>query len=246
MKKVSIWVQIISLLFADAAEFSALWRKVTVSRTKALAPRNELLQAVNVIDCRNKCFHSMWCFLACWDGSTGECTLSEAIFAGKYVEREPNGDLIHCFTKETGDIVMGKSITGTPNHRWYPQRVVENLVDGFYDQNIENCYISKENVAKKWLMVDMGRKYRIKEVLLYCQPNDLASKFCKNLKFKVGNSSDSTKLLNYGEFAGPGVSNQRVVLREGQHPVVGQFVYVESVDRMQICHLQVKGSLVGL
>ena len=144
-------------------------------------------------------------------------------------------------------IVMGKSITGTPNHGNFPQRVVEHLVDGFYDQDMEKCYFTMENVAKKWFMVDMGRKYRIKEVLLYCQPNDLASKFCKNLKVKVGNSSDSTKLLKYGEFVGPGVSNQRVVLGEGQPPVVGQFVYVESdVDRMQICHLQVKGSLVGL
>ena len=103
------------------------------------------MTAINVNDCRKKCFHSVRCFLACWNGITGECRLSDVIFTGKYKEADTNGELIDCFTSEAEDIVVGKSIQGTPHERRYLNRVVENLIDGFYSHDMNDCYLSTKD-----------------------------------------------------------------------------------------------------
>ena len=110
---------------------------------------------------------------------------------------------------------------------------------------MDDCFISLIARQYTWVLIDLGHKFFITEIIFHCQPNGGAVRYCSDILFKVGNTTDASKMNKYGEFVGPGENNQRTSLRS-ETPILGQYVYGERFERIQICHLEVKGSVSHL
>lgn len=198
--------------------------------------------------CSKHCEDESKCLLWCHDASDSTCFVSNLIVMPKYAETNLS-DAIPCFTRQQKDLATGAAIDSSPGNPNLIERAKTNLVDGFYDKTLDQCFITK-SLVKPWFMLDFGAPVTLRIVKLSVQTTGMIEKLekIKNLEIRTGDvlpasSGDFSAFRVFGEFLGPVWEFGQEINIEVKAPVTARFLSVQKADDeknpIQICHLEI-------
>lgn len=220
------------------------WRKVLVEPTRFEWHVTKITKTLRNTFCGMACVMQSWCSLWCTDGPE-QCHLSNLIVSASYVPKNPSNTLL-CYTKMLHDIVFPKKATSSSLK--YPQRSPENLMDGFYNYYLDDCgLVYYEEPDGGWFQFDLGSVFTVSEVALTAEARD-PDLYFRDIEVRVGLSPASppgvfSSFTLLGSFVGPGVVNERVVLRP-QRPLMARYISLQRRSGVgslfQVCHMEIR------
>lgn len=204
--------------------------------------------APSIIVCSKGCEEDSRCLLWCHDASNSTCFMSNLIVMPNYEETNMS-DAIPCFTRQQKDLATGAAIDGSPENPNLIERAKTNLVDGFYDKTLPQCYITK-SLVKPWFMLDFGTSVSLYLVKLRVQETGMIAKllYITNLEIRTGDvlpatPGDFSAFRMFGVFPGPPADFGQEINFSVKFPVTARFLSVQKVDDvknpLQICHLEI-------
>lgn len=253
-----IWIIIIILNNAFGQEDIILnsenslptWAAVKINPDKFLgsnvAGQENSFEITYPRQCLQTCVETQWCSVYC--ENDGNCRISRYILSPQYEELDTTS-VTTCYTRRSSDFAVG-AITYSNNNASvsYPKRKLTNLVDGLYPYHMDHCWI---DMAGGYAVIDMKEQKRIKEILLYSQPNQIFDPLWKDVTVKLGNET-KTVLFDAGDFS-PYLrigSLTSVPLKGAiqklalETPILAQFVLIYNPLRnfgVQICNIEILG-----
>ncbi|KAK3895898.1 hypothetical protein Pcinc_000398 [Petrolisthes cinctipes] len=197
--------------------------------------------------CSNKCTLLDWCQLWCAypSNTPTHCLISNIIVMPTYQETNM-ADVLTCHTTRPKDLATHANITAGKQDMTFPQRVKENLLDGFYNYNRDHCFNTKSSNSDRWLTLDFGQPKCFQHVILYAVIDKIAEKRFNNVQVRVSNVTAVTPPEDFaaydlfGEFPGAASPGQ-VVEMKSPKPVCARFVTGQMLYSyyFQVCHIEV-------
>ncbi|KAK3880525.1 hypothetical protein Pcinc_014989 [Petrolisthes cinctipes] len=250
-----VWVAVLILLSpapVDGSE-AQMSRSVSVSigRVKSAyrSTKNTVAfppGASTALYCPSLCIRQGWCNLWCVLPST-ECLVSNIIVMANYQETDTS-DALTCYTTRPKNLVAYGTITGGAHTSEFPERVIENLADGYFSYDHRELYSSDRNLSEKWFAVDFGRPTTFQHVVMHAMDSEYAPRSFTQVVVRVGNETAEdppADFVNYelfGTFPGKASPGQ-VVEMTSPTPTVARFVSVQKVLDDQfvftVAHLEV-------
>ncbi|KAK7065493.1 hypothetical protein SK128_020824, partial [Halocaridina rubra] len=230
-----------------AAKQGDLWSSVKIAyvnlnlgslqQDSMQSPQNTFSKPSPIHICHIYCSALQWCNVWCIDPSSDSiCYFYELYVVSGYQETS-NTNVYSCYTRSPKDYAIGATIEGSPPHPTYPNRMLENLIDGFYRHpNVNFCYYSSD-FYNPWFKLDLGRVIPITRIM-FILPNSIHSLKYINIEVRVGKenvteSNFSSQKL-FGFFPGPSAKNQ-VVIMENEEPVHARYVTVQRWSDVTLC-----------
>ncbi|KAG7174816.1 hypothetical protein Hamer_G021918 [Homarus americanus] len=193
--------------------------------------------------CSKTCLNLGWCNLWCPNPTAAACTYYNIIVMPTYLETD-NTDAIPCFTKRPRDYVTNASITAGQPYDAIMSK--ENLIDGIYGFNMNECFRSSQTNIEKWFVLDLGAVTTFTYIRIIAQPNLQAFYHFRKLSLRVGTSPTQpytgfSSYSYFGGFSGPAVGNEEVVLTSGRtvsaRYIAGQMAPQSTT--LTVCHVEV-------
>ncbi|KAK4287689.1 hypothetical protein Pmani_039245 [Petrolisthes manimaculis] len=236
------------------------WHRVfvswnTVNNTLETSMETTLMvpEGVNkVLYCSRECGNVPWCVVWCsvplqhqqHQQDTTCKLLSIRVLPG--YEEVDTGDVTPCYTSLSRDLVTGAHIIGGPSY--FPQRVPENLVDGFYGYHMDECFRVEHIPNNTWLVVDFQVVVKFSTVIIYVQNNRFAPIMFSNVEVRTGMTRvafpEDLRLYSlFGKFEGPASVAEVVEFVSPEEE--GRLARYLSVQRVsddlwfQVCHIEV-------
>ncbi|XP_050724696.1 uncharacterized protein LOC127002682 [Eriocheir sinensis] len=234
------WV--VAAATTEGVEDAALWRGVSVESSWLKTTVTQKQRNLSLIPCGAVCMRQDWCSLWCHEAPRG-CLLTSLTASPSYTPAQPDGAL-SCYTSQPPDLAVGAAITSSPQHH-VDKKQKENLVDGIYGGDIEDCAIVVTGGgAFAWFLLDLGAAYPVSEVLLVAQPNTNVVHYFRDIEVRVGSvqmSGDFTTYQLLGTFTGIADPEQTIVLRPAA-PITGRYVSIQRTtdNYLQIAHLEIR------
>ncbi|KAK3860871.1 hypothetical protein Pcinc_033106 [Petrolisthes cinctipes] len=233
-----------------------LMRSVLISLQRVQAASNTEQESLDLppgarpaLYCSNKCTHLNWCQLWCaYPSNTPTHCLVSNIFVMPNYQETNMADALTCHTTRPTDLATNAIITAGTQHSWFPLRVKENLIDGFYNYEIDYCITTKPSNSDRWFTLDFGQPKCFQHVILYVQ-NGAAHLRFRNVQVRVSNVTAVTPPADFaaydlfGEFPGTASSGQVVEMKSAK-PVCARFVTGHMLYHYQsayftVCHVEV-------
>ncbi|KAK3878122.1 hypothetical protein Pcinc_010296 [Petrolisthes cinctipes] len=251
-----VWVTMLLLLPSAPVEGGELrlMRSVLISLQRVQAAsktEQEILDlppgARPALYCSNKCTLRDWCQLWCAypSNTPTHCLVSNIIVMPTYQETNM-GDVLTCHTTRPKDLATNTNITAGKHYVPNPLRVKENLVDGFYNYDLNQCFYTEWSDNDTWFTLDFGQPKSFQHVILYAQVNRNAKKHFNNVQVRVSNVTAVTPPEDFaaydlfGEFPGEASPGQ-VVEMKSPKPMCARFVtgHMLHIYLFQVCHIEV-------
>ncbi|KAK3894242.1 hypothetical protein Pcinc_002004 [Petrolisthes cinctipes] len=198
--------------------------------------------------CSNKCTLLDWCQLWCAypSNTPTHCLVSNITVMPTYQETNNMADVLTCHTTRPKDLATNANITAGKQFISYPLRVKENLVDGFYNYNLNQCHDTESSNSDRWFTLDFGQPKCFQHVILHPTIYKFAEKRFNNVQVRVSNLTAVTPPEDFaaydlfGEFPGAASAGQ-VVEMKSLKPVCARFVtgHMLYSKSFQVCHIEV-------
>ncbi|KAK3866895.1 hypothetical protein Pcinc_027605 [Petrolisthes cinctipes] len=251
-----VWVTMLLLLPSAPVEGGelCLMRSVLISLQRVQADyftKQESLDlppgARPALYCSNKCTLLDWCQLWCAypSNTPTHCLISNIIVMPTYQETNL-ADALTCHTTRPKDLATHANITGGKQDMLYPLRVKENLLDGFYNYDINQCFFTDPSKSNRWFTLDFGQPKCFQHVILHAQFIYQAKDRFNNVQVRVSNVTavtppdDFAAYDLFGEFPGAASPGQ-VVEMKSPKPVCARFITGHMLynNAFQVCHVEV-------
>ncbi|KAK3875634.1 hypothetical protein Pcinc_019506 [Petrolisthes cinctipes] len=200
--------------------------------------------------CSKICTQFEWCNLWCPHPFTipTHCSISNLFIMPTFMETDSTTTLT-CYTGRHKDLATNAKIrAGEQNiNPFMFMMKKENLIDGIYNYDINECFATKVSDNHRWFVLDFNQTVTFSHVILVALPRNNSYKFFNAIEVRVGNKELSfpTGYEEYdlfGVFPGSSYPNQ-VVGMQSPTPVSAQFVFVQKASDenygLRICHIEV-------
>ncbi|KAK3860872.1 hypothetical protein Pcinc_033107 [Petrolisthes cinctipes] len=231
-----------------------LMRSVLISLQRVQAASNTEQESLDLppgarpaLYCSNKCTHLNWCQLWCaYPSNTPTHCLVSNIFVMPNYQETNMADALTCHTTRPKDLATNAIITAGTQHPSFPLRVKENLIDGIYTYNRDDCFHTDSSNSDRWFTLDFGQPKCFQHVILYAQDGSEANIRFRNVQVRVSNVTGVTSPADFaaydlfGEFPGAASLGQVVEMKSAK-PVCARFVTGHMLYNFhfQVCHNEV-------
>ncbi|KAK3886901.1 hypothetical protein Pcinc_008969 [Petrolisthes cinctipes] len=228
------------------------WNTVNNTRETQMETTVMVPEGVNkVLYCSRECGNLPWCVVWCSVPLQHQlhqqdtCKLLSIRVLPGYQEVN-SGDVTSCYTSLSRDLVTGAHIISGPSY--FPQRVPENLVDGFYGYTIDECFRVNHIPNNTWLVVDFQVVVKFSTVILYAQSNKFAPNMFSKVEVRTGMTrvafpEDIQLYSLFGKFEGPASTAEVVEFASpGKEARLARYLSVQRVSdylKFQVCHIEV-------
>ena len=192
------------------------------------------------------CTSLKWCDAACFL-SSGTAVVTNLYVIG-YMTDTMAGNKALCFTKRPKLLYpnRGVSITASPTS-YVPARVIENVADGVYGFQMDECYYTQESV--QYILIELSESRNITQIIVRSQPKGLTyDKFIETI-VRVGDiapiGTDFTTLTYFGKHdTGPPPFNADVIF-ENAAGVQGKYISIDenhdAIHAILVCTIEIIG-----
>ena len=190
------------------------------------------------------CHSFEWCTCFC-ETSPGTFVIANVILSPRI--EDSSTDSIPCWTSiPEGEMIgeLGTFSVVDSSEPKNPTRLVGNLLDGFYDFVLGNCYwTTPEPPTLPFVCFDMGATRTISKIKLYAQPNDNSANYFKEIYMKLGDTPQSGDFSSYETFdffAGAAEGTEFIYESDVSTPMHGRYLAIQSIyEKLQLCHIEV-------
>lgn len=217
-----------------------LWRRVSVNSSWFSSSVHQESRDLSLMNCGGACSPQIWCTLWCYDTTSG-CLLTDLLVTRSDLD-EQSPDAKVCFTRRAKEYAAGANISSSYN--WDLFHSKENLVDGIYGRDIDQChYLDFE--YQPWVLFDLGRLVPVQSIVLVAQPNDYAARYFRHFEVRVGKTlpseGDFSSYTIFGKFDDEGMPNQELTMNSLK-PVMCQYVSIQCyiASHFQLCHVEIR------
>ncbi|KAK7060100.1 hypothetical protein SK128_012631, partial [Halocaridina rubra] len=227
----------------ESPENGVLWRSIRISHTRLIKFAREA-SSMNLspnisprwVDyiCSQQCLHISWCNVWCHDPSSTSCNFFDMYVAVGYQETASDGVL--CFSWKSKDYAVGALIEGEDPQASATMKVKENLIDGIYDRQAQQCYYSSDNF-NPWFRLDLGSVIPVRRIMMVLQPGILAV-YTKDIEVRISTEKvleeDFPLQRLFGLFEGPAEANEEVIFQYN-HSILARYVTVQRLSTQPSC-----------
>ena len=190
-----------------------------------------------------------WCEAVCLPTS-GEAVLTDLYINGGITDTMA-GNKVPCFTSRAVPLYPNSeaSVKASPTRNDYPARVIEQMQDGVYGFDIEECF-SADSDSNPYIVVEIPESRNITSISFRTQPYGyIGDKFHKFV-VRVGDiepvPKDFSGLSFFAEHEG-GTSQLNIdLVLESVSGVVGKYISIHETTTLdhsfQVCAIEVFGN----
>ena len=194
-----------------------------------------------------QCTFLEWCEALCFL-SSGTAVLTDLYVSGGVTDTMA-GNKALCYTKRPRLLYprSGVSITASKTEITLPSRVIENIEDGVYGFQIDECYCTLE--FHPYILIELSESRTITKIALRGQPNGQTHNKFVNMVVRVGNidpiGTDFNALSYFGKHdtGFPGF-NMDVII-ENPAGVIGKYISIQEEPivglAIQVCAIEITG-----
>ena len=151
------------------------------------------------------CMDRNWCVCVCRLQISNLFAFTDMVVTGGTIDMAP-GEKLFCYTKRDRAYIF-EAVQRNAVINSFSNRAAENLIDGVYTHNIDDCYYAEQIVNDHlYLRFDFGKERLVKKIVIINQPSGAFGNKLHDLQFWLGNSTDGNLLENY-ELIGTKVDN---------------------------------------
>ena len=193
------------------------------------------------------CMSLEWCEAMCFL-SSGTAVLTDLYVSGGVTDTM-TGNKALCFTKRPMVLYprIGVSITASETAITLPARVIENMEDGVYGFDRDECYCTLE--FHPYILIELSESRTITKIALRGQPQGHTDNKFVNMEVRVGDiepiGTDFTALSYFGKHdtGFPGF-NMDVII-ENPAGVIGKYISIQEEPivglSIQVCAIEIIG-----
>ena len=193
------------------------------------------------------CASLEWCEVVCFV-SSGTAVLTN-LYVSAGATDTMAGKMALCFTKRPISLYtkIGVSITASKTHSQFPLRVIENIGDGVYGFQTNECYCTQE--YHPHILIELSAPRNITQIALRCQPDGYTADKFRNVIVRVGDiepiGTDFTTLSYFGKHdtGFPGY-NMNVIIEKAAG-IMGKYISIQDKPNvghtMQVCDFEITG-----
>lgn len=239
-----------TVLKSAGAARSASFSSAVVSADRFLPPAGFFnstdITAINKLTALTQCMSVSWCTVTCKLTET-HYIISNMLVTGGTVD-PMTGNKLDCYTTRPKGIFYHSpniNITATPGHGVNLVRVIENLSDGVYAYEVDECFYGLSAVGTEgFVLVDLKSEYKISYLKFVLQGIGQIQTMFFDIEIRVGNASTSLPYSSYallGTYTGPTYTHNIELTITGVASIVGRYVaLVKTTGRyLQICHMEI-------
>ncbi|KAF2349962.1 Galactose-binding domain-like [Trinorchestia longiramus] len=196
-----------------------------------------------------KCSMRSWCQAFC---PMSADFMLLALITVPYNEDKIEDSPVDCFTKrKRSNILTAQSnisvLDSTNKYNTFRKRSVDNLLNGVYNYNIDECFFS--TFAKNpYVVFDLGSTIYVRNALAVAQPNKQSRAYFQDIDIRVGEeaptaSGDFQSYTQLGYLEGPASYANYEFMTDSSFPILGRYLSIQSMktkrSQIQLCHVEI-------